>query len=151
MRRGKEGLGPSTVQIPGVTQWLLEQWQPRRPSWGRRTTGGSAEMGRKKGRAWAPELQDQAPACPLTPVGLSAGPSPSLGLNFPLCKTGVMTLHWNGNGCANRNEWCTMNERVSDEQVRGFTLSPGRQLTRGWPGLPSSPGLLVIYFWLIKW
>lgn len=51
-KRDRDSLGPSfspTVQDLGVTQWLLGQWQPARPSWGRRAAGGPGEMDGKRG------------------------------------------------------------------------------------------------------
>lgn len=51
-KRDRDSLGPSfspTVQDLGVTQWLLGQWQPGRPSWGRRAAGGPREMDGKRG------------------------------------------------------------------------------------------------------
>lgn len=37
---------------PGVTQWLLEVRQPRRPSRDRRARAGPREIDRKRGQVW---------------------------------------------------------------------------------------------------
>ena len=52
LRRGKEGLGPSSApaarDLGSLTQWHLGQQQPRKLSWARRAIAGSGEMDRSE-------------------------------------------------------------------------------------------------------
>ena len=103
-RRGKEGSGPSSApaardhsspgSFPGQggQQQDLERWT------------GLDKEDECGPRPWVQGPQDQTAGHLVTPMELSANLFLSPGLSFPVCKMGMITLHWNSKGCAHENE-----------------------------------------------